>query len=63
MTFDEWYNTQLKGDADNCPHKIREQRAWEASLQEAAKVAYSTCIGHGMSAGMALSVSDAILYT
>lgn len=32
MTFDEWHQKQLNGDADNCPHEAWERKAWDAAI-------------------------------
>lgn len=38
MNFEEWHDKQLNGDPDTCPHKDWERFAWDAALEEAAKV-------------------------
>lgn len=37
--------------------------AWNAAIDEAAQVAYKACIDCGISASVALAVSDAVRYT
>ncbi len=39
MTFDDWHDKQLAGDADNCQHEGWERKAWNAAIEAAAKIA------------------------
>jgi len=59
--FDTWWNKAEIFCGDGGMEAA--EQAWDAALQEAAKIAYKQCIDGGMSAIVALAISDAILYT